>query len=227
VLSASIASLQFFESNSKEINKTEYLENRSLYILSLCCNHMNLKLWTFNKAISTAITMALAVGFIAFPIFAQTAPPATTITSQPSSNATLDSILGAPFFEDMGSKVTGTRVISTDPVQTEDSSVANVTIRGVGNVTDTGTFITTHKPGGVTTSEGQGIISTADGEIATYTAQDLGFTNETGYTTYRGIQIFATNSIGKMAFMDNLVGLYVYENDTEGDRISGKIWEWK
>jgi hypothetical protein len=30
-----------------------------------------------------------------------------------------------------------------------------------------------------------------------------------------------------MAFMDNLVGLYVYENDAEGDRISGKIWEWK
>jgi hypothetical protein len=28
-------------------------------------------------------------------------------------------------------------------------------------------------------------------------------------------------------FMDNLVGLYVYENNAEGDRISGKIWEWK
>lgn len=93
------------------------------------------------------------------------------------------------------------------------------------DATDTGTFITTHKPGGVTTSEGQGIISTADGEIATYTAQGLGSTNETGYTTYRGIQIFAINSIGKMAFMDNLVGLYVYENDAE-DRISGKIWEY-
>jgi hypothetical protein len=30
-----------------------------------------------------------------------------------------------------------------------------------------------------------------------------------------------------MDFMDNLVGLYVYENNDEGDRISGKIWEWK
>ena len=106
----------------------------------------------------------------------------------------IDTIFGNPFFDDRGSKVTGTRVINTNPVQTEDSFVANVTIRGVGNATDAGTFITTHKPGGITTSEGQGIVSTADGEIATYTAQDLGFTNETGCTTYRGIQIFATDS---------------------------------
>jgi hypothetical protein len=50
--------------------------------------------------------------------------------------------------------------------------------RGIGSATDTGTFITTHKPSGITASEGQGIISAADGEIATYTAKDLGFTNE-------------------------------------------------
>ena len=45
-------------------------------------------------------------------------------------------------------------------------------------------------------------LSTADGEIATYTAQDLGFTNETGYTTYLGIQIFTANTTGKMAKLD-------------------------
>jgi hypothetical protein len=126
----------------------------------------------FNIGISTVTTIAL-VSFIAIPsIFAQTTPLAAT--SNNSTNGTLDIVLGAPFFEDRGSKVTGTRVINTNPVQTEDSSVANVTIRGVGNATDTGTFITTHKPRGITTSEGQGIVSTADGEIATYTAQDLG-----------------------------------------------------
>jgi hypothetical protein len=188
---------------------------------------MTVKL-TFDMGISTAATMSILVGFIAFPsIFAQTTAPPPINTSHVSSNATLDTILGAPFFEDRGSKVTGTRVISTNPVQTEDSFVANVTIRGIGNATDTGTFITTHKPSGITTSEGQGIISTANGEIATYTAKDFGFTNEKGDTMYRGIQIFSANSAGKMDFMDNLVGLYVYENNDEGDRISGKIWEWK
>jgi len=113
--------------------------------------------------------MVLLVEYIAFPsIFAQITPP-PTITSRASTNATLDTILGTPFFEDRGSKVTGTRVISNNPIQTEDSFVANVTIRGIGNATDTGTFVTTHKPSGITTSEGQGIISADDGEIATYT----------------------------------------------------------
>jgi hypothetical protein len=189
---------------------------------------MNVKLLIFNVGILTAATMVLLVEYIAFPsIFAQTTAPPPTITSHASTNATLDTILGTPFFEDRGSKVTGTRVISNNPIQTEDSFVANVTIRGIGNATDTGTFVTTHKPSGITTSEGQGIISAADGEIATYTAKDLGFTTEKGDTTYRGIQIFNTNTTGKMAFMDNLVGLYVYQNNADGDRITGKIWEWK
>ena len=119
-----------------------------------------------NIGISIITTIALVVGFIAIPsIFAQATPLAAT--SNNSTNGTLDTVLGAPFFEDRGSKVTGTRVMNINPVQTEDSFVANVTIRGVGNATDTGTFITTHKPGGITTSEGQGIVSTADGEIAT------------------------------------------------------------
>jgi hypothetical protein len=196
---------------------------------------MDVKLLTFNMGILTAATIVLLVEYIA-----QTTAPPPTITSHASTNATLDTILGTPFFEDRGSKVTGTRVISNNPIQTEDSFVAsnnpiqtedsfvaNVTIRGIGNATDTGTFVTTHKPSGITTSEGQGIISAADGEIATYTAKDLGFTTEKGDTTYRGIQIFNTNTTGKMAFMDNLVGLYVYQNNADGDRITGKIWEWK
>jgi hypothetical protein len=76
--------------------------------------------------ILTAATMVLLVEYIAFPsIFAQTTAPPPTITSHASTNATLDTILGTPFFEDRGSKVTGTRVISNNPIQTEDSFVAS------------------------------------------------------------------------------------------------------
>ena len=46
--------------------------------------------------------------------------------------------------------------------------------------------------------------------------QDLGFTNETGYTRYPGIQISTANTTGKMAFMGNLVGLYIYQNNAGG-----------
>jgi hypothetical protein len=70
----------------------------------------------------------------------------------------------------------------------------------------------------------KGIISTADCEIDLYST-GFRFTNETGYTRYPGIQISTANTTGKMAFMDNLVGLYIYQNNACGDRISGKIWE--
>lgn len=175
----------------------------------------------------SSILLAAGVEVITFQtVFAQTTTP--TIRSDINATAALSTILGDPFFVDRGSKDTGTRVLSiTGPIQTEDSYIANVTIKDVGNATDTGTFITTYEPNGITTSIGQGIITSFDGEIATYTAKDLGVTNEKGEIIYHGIQIFSTNSTGKLSFMDNLVGLYVYEDNPDGTRKSGKIWEWK
>ena len=175
----------------------------------------------------SSILLAAGVEVITFQtVFAQTTTP--TIRSDINATAALSTILGDPFFVDRGSKDTGTRVLSiTGAIQTEDSYIANVTIKDVGNATDTGTFITTYEPNGITTSIGQGIITSFDGEIATYTAKDLGATNEKGEIIYHGIQIFITNSTGKLSFMDNLVGLYVYEDNPDGSRKSGKIWEWK
>ena len=182
---------------------------------------------TFIVGISSILLAAGAEGIAFQTVFAQTTTP-PTIRSDINATAALSTILGDPFFIDRGSKDTGTRVLSiTGPVQTEDSYIANVTIKDVGNATDTGTFITTYEPNGTTTSIGQGIITSSDGEIATYTAKDLGVTNEKGETVYHGIQIFSTNSTGKLSFMDNLVGLYVYEDNPDGSRKSGKIWEWK
>ena len=189
---------------------------------------MNKNLSAFIVGISSILLLAAGVEVITFQTaFAQTTNP--TIQSDINATAALSTILGEPFFIDRGSEDTGTRVLSiTDPIQTEDSYIANVTIKDVGNATDTGTFITTYESNGITTSIGQGIItSSSDGEIATYTAKDLGVTNEKGERIYRGIQIFSTNSTGKLSFMDNLVGLYIYEDNPDGSRKSGKIWEWK
>ena len=44
------------------------------------------------------------------------------------------------------------------------------------------------------------IITTKDGEIATYTGQDLRITDKNGTDTYRGILIFQTDSDEKLAF---------------------------
>ena len=199
-----------------------------IYTLMQIAIRMNKNLLsTFIVGISSILSLAAGVEVIAFPtVFAQTTTP--TIRSDINATAALSTILGEPFFIDRGSKDTGTRVLSiTGPVQTEDSYIANVTIKDVGNATDTGTFITTYEPNEITTSTGQGIITSSDDEIATYTAKDLGVTNEKGEKIYRGIQIFSTNSTGKLSFMDNLVALYIYEDNPDGSRKSGKIWEWK
>ncbi|HJU59216.1 MAG TPA: hypothetical protein VJ583_05670 [Nitrososphaeraceae archaeon] len=80
--------------------------------------------------------------------------------------------------------------------------------------------------GNTFTSKGNGIIMTTDGEIATYTGQDLGITDKNGIQTYHGIQIFQTDSDGKLAFLDNLIGLYEYKYWSNGTK-SDIIWEWK
>jgi hypothetical protein len=95
------------------------------------------------------------------------------------------------------------------------------------NTIDKSTFVTTYQPdGNISYSTGHGIIPTSDGEIATYTGQDLGMTDANGTQKYRGIEIFHTDSDGKLAFLDNLIGLYEYKSWLDGKK-SGIIGEWK
>jgi hypothetical protein len=51
-------------------------------------------------------------------------------------------------------------------------------------------------------------------------------TDANGTQKYRGIEIFHTDSDGKLAFLDNLIGLYEYKSWLDGKK-SGIIGEWK
>lgn len=42
---------------------------------------------------------------------------------------------------------------------------------------------------------------------------------------HKGIQIFESNPEGRLGFLDNLIGLYVYKYWPNGTA-SGIIWEW-
>ena len=61
------------------------------------------------------------------------------------------------------------------------------------------------------TSIGKGNFTTIDGEIANYTGHDGGKTDDNGIETYKGIQIFESNPEGRLGFLDNVIGLYVYK----------------
>ena len=91
-------------------------------------------------------------------------------------------------------------------------------LKDVVNVTDKSTFITTYQSdsGNTSASTGHGIIMTKDGEIATYTGQDLGITDKNGTDTYR--LTFQTDSDGKLAFLDILIGLYEYKSWLNGTK---------
>jgi hypothetical protein len=81
--------------------------------------------------------------------------------------------LGNPFFVEKG-RILGQRVLSVSPVQLEFTFVANATINGNINATNTGTTVNTVQPNGVFHTKGQGFIMTTDGEVATYTNQVIG-----------------------------------------------------
>jgi hypothetical protein len=142
----------------------------------------------------------------------------------------LTKIFGEPIYKEISRQASNSIVLNVEggnSIKTQDSYTATGILNDVGNVTDKSTFVTTYQSdGNISTSTGNGIIMTTDGEIATYTGHDLGITDKNGTQTYHGIQIFQTNSDGKLAFLDNLIGLYEYKYWSNGTK-SGIIWEWK
>ena len=84
--------------------------------------------------------------------------------------------------------------------------------------------------GGAIYTEGKGVIMTKNSddnnETATWTGQ--GTAHYSGQTRRDVGSIFCRtpSSNGKLAFLDNMVGVFEYESDESGAS-RGKIWEWK
>ena len=155
------------------------------------------------------------------------------IKSEYSNTTTnLTKIFGEPIYKETSRQSSNSIILNVEGggslLKTQDSYTATGILKDVGNVTDKSTFITTYKSdsGNTSTSTGHGIITTKNGEIATYTGQDLGITGKNGTDTYRGILTFQTDSDGILAFLDNVIGLYEYKSWFNGTK-SGTIWEWK
>lgn len=138
----------------------------------------------------------------------------------------LSNFFGTPLFVETSHNSISSITISTSPLKTQDSYNATGLLRDVGNVTDMSTFITTHLANGKSTSVGKGNFTTSDGDIANYTGQDVGNIDSNGVEIYKGMQIFSSNPQGKLASLDNVIGMYVYKYWPNGT-ITGTIWEWK
>ena len=63
-------------------------------------------------------------------------------------------------------------------------------------------------------------------ELGRWTGQGIGRFTSPGKISFRGSLLFRVPSGEKLPLFNNMVGVFEYEVDEEGNR-SSKVWEWK
>lgn len=122
-------------------------------------------------------------------------------------------------------KRTARRVLSTDggfkvEVSFEDSGK----ILGL-QANNVGTYWAGPRPDGSLYGEGQGILTTQDGEMATWKGQGVGRFLPGGSVSYRGAVYYNTSS-PKLARLNTVAVVFEFDVDPGGN-IRTKGWEWK
>jgi hypothetical protein len=179
-------------------------------------------------ALAAVLGIIISIG--AIDSFAQT-DFTTGSTQGEEMNATADTeSLGNPFFVEQG-RIIGQRVLAVTPQpQLEFSFMANATINNgndtVINAINTGTSVSTLNADGTFRGEGQGILRTQGGDVATWTNQVVGNLTPEGTIITRGVGIWSTPSItGELAFMNGMITVFEVQIDREGN-LSAREWEW-
>ncbi len=185
--------------------------------------------WTLLTSIDNTIRQEAMATIATIPI-QQTTGNAATNTSVQNTTSDITS-LGDPFYTER-TKATSIRVIDvSNGPKIEVSFSGNGTIRDSINVTDIGTTWNLQTSGGIIYSEGQGVLTTQQGEMATYTQQATGQITPEGRVVFHGSMFFKTLSPtgqfpSPLAFLDNRMGIYNYESDIAGNAIK-QVWEWQ
>lgn len=130
-------------------------------------------------------------------------------------------------FVNEGEKVEDTGDINGALAKVELSYSGSGYMQGIGNVTETWTFVNTHLPNNITPGIGKGVIMTDDGNgVATATELGRRFHVSPETIVYPGARVFSTDSTGKLAFLNELVGVTQWEVDSLGN-YNEKMWQWK
>ncbi len=112
------------------------------------------------------------------------------------------------------------------PNKAEVSYSSNGTLKGNIEVTNKGNFTGSTK-GSATLAQGQGTILTKEGnETASYTFLAIGNMIGGNKSEFHGAAVYNTTSTGKLAFINNLVGVFRVNVDELGN-YTNKEWEWK
>jgi hypothetical protein len=106
----------------------------------------------------------------------------------------------------------------------ETSFQATGSIAGV-DIKDTGTYCTFARSDGTLYGEGQGVMVTKDGEMATWTGHGVGGMNKDGTASYRGA-IYLQTMPASLSRLKKVAVIFEYHVDAEGNMHSD-YWEWK
>jgi hypothetical protein len=139
-------------------------------------------------------------------------------------------MLGELLYEGKG-RLAGSRILNVDEYKIEHSMVEEGRFKDI-EITMLGTFWTVPAGKNITYVEGQGIITTKDGQdTATFRGYGIGTSKGQVSVSFRGSVFYksssslSTNS-GKLAFLNNKIGVFESEVDESGTSHE-KHWEWK
>ena len=136
-------------------------------------------------------------------------------------------MLGDLIYEAKG-KIAGYRVLDVEGPKIEVTIIQNGTLRGGVEATDIVTYWRIPRSGGAYYAEGKGVFMAKDGpsETATWTGQGIAHYSGQKRRDVGSVFCRTASTIGKFAFLNNVVGMFEYETDEMGNS-EGKIWEWK
>jgi hypothetical protein len=186
----------------------------------------------------------LAISFVAFAAvlgvifsigavdsYAQTDLTAGSTQGEERNATVVTASLGNPFFVEQG-RIIGQRVLAVTPQpQLEFSFMANASINNGGgnaviNAINTGTSVSKLNADGTFRGEGQGILRTQGGDVATWTNQVVGSITPEGTIITRGVGFWSTPSTtGELVFMNGMITVFEVQIDGEGN-LSAREWEW-
>ena len=88
-----------------------------------------------------------------------------------------------------------------------------------------GTYVSSPRADGTLFGEGQGVVQTKDGDIASWKGSGVGKFVGAGSVSYRGA-IYYSSASPKLARLNSVAAVFEFESDAAGNTHS-KTWEWK
>jgi len=136
-------------------------------------------------------------------------------------------MLGQQIGDERG-KVTARRVLPSDGQgpKMEVTFEAKGHFVGIESV-DVGTYWTVVQSNGLLYGEGEGFITTNQGDVVQWTGSGRGRLTPHGGASFRGaIYYLLSRPAGKFAHVNEVAGVYEHEIDQHGNVITN-VWEWK